>query len=166
MENEISRWEKMRETYKKRRVFRIWLVGNPDELGYQKREEGGYGGEWFSAVSFVAYMIHQSIPDKDTFAGAFLEWFDDTLYLVESFPTGSIYTKPYKRFWEAVNSKDMAFLKRKHKIITDFAIPKDGEARKIFDRAVKVYKAILEKQMKKDMEIKQYLKQIEKLLTI
>jgi len=36
-----EKWQKIRETYERRRYFRIWLVGNPEELGYQKNN--GYG---------------------------------------------------------------------------------------------------------------------------
>jgi len=158
-----EKWQKIRETYKNRRVFRIWLLGNPEELGYKNVFER-YSNEWYYAVSFVAHMIHESIPDKETFAGTFLEWFGDTLYLAEAYPTGLIFTEAYKKFYRSVKDSDLSFLKKNHKFITEYAIPKNGEPRKIFDRALKVYMAMLKKREEKSKMIKKHLESIKFLL--
>ena len=158
-----EKWQKIREAYERRRVFRIWLVGNPEELGYQKND--GYDSEWLHAVSFISYMIHETVPDKETFAGTFLEWFGDTLYLAESYPCGLPFNKYYKEFYEAVTeTHDLSFLRKRHEIITDYAIPKNGEPRKIFDRALKVYIAMLKEREEKSRVIKEHLESIKNLL--
>ena len=44
---ESDKWSKQREVYKKKRKYRAWLVGNPEELGYRQDDrdwetKGGY----------------------------------------------------------------------------------------------------------------------------
>lgn len=161
-----DKWSKQREIYKKKRKYRAWLVGNPENLGYRENDEK-YTNEWSRAVWFLSYMIYYSLPKEEriTFTSTSLAWFGDIVVYVESFPVGLFFTKSYQQIREVVNDGDLEKLKKKTIWIEDFAIPNLGtKERVIFDRALRVCIAKEEERQSKKMQIEQALDSIKQRL--
>lgn len=163
-----DKWTKQREIYKKKKKYRAWLVGKPDELGYSQDEEK-YSNDWFMAVCFLGAMIYENLPktERETFTHTSLEWFDDDTVVVyiEGFPTGLIYTDSHKQIKQVVKDGSLEALKKVAIWIEDFKIPQLGtEARDIFNKSVNVYTQMLKDREAKKIQVKQHLDAIKRQL--
>jgi len=141
-----DKFERVKKAYQAKKDFRVWLVGNQKELGLKDEE-------WIPAVWLSYEMMLDEIPDKETFQGAFIKYDGETLYFVEAWPIGPPFTEDYKRFIDGGWLEKV----RKGDVIREYAVPKDGEARKIFIRAAKIYRKLGETWREWGAEAKRHL---------
>lgn len=127
---------------------KIYLVGNPDELGL-------HGEEWMDAVNTVSALIFGD-PDREEHDLGSL-WIGETFYYSEH---PSVSTEARKLGLRMVGEIPIETKKRLFEVteqVTDYAIPNEGtKARKVFDAAVRMYIMF----SKKDAEIRDKIRDI------
>lgn len=160
-----------------KRKPRVFLIGNPKELGFKEEKVehsrysklvDDYGVDWYHAVrlSIDTIICNENIP-----YGLRLEWYEDTLYVLESPKDGVSFKKQgYQEFWKrskkALKSDGELFEFHVYSPpITKYAIPKAGtKERLLFSMFVRVYLKLLDEREKEKEEIKKHLDAIKNIL--
>ena len=159
-----------------KRKPRVFLIGNPEELGFREKESefvgytrlvDDYGVTWVYATIVAEEIINQNagVP-----YGLFVEWFDGNLYALESAKSRVRFDEQgYQEFWKLVlkakeeNNPEELF--KYSPPITEYAIPKTGTRERIlFSMFVRVYSGLVEEREKKKKEVRKHLDAIKNIL--
>lgn len=158
-----------------KRTPKIFLVGDPEKLGYKKVDErtskDSAGIDWFSATNTVASMIFDC---EEIAYGLSVEWFNvDVIYYYETPKLGVRYDDHgYLEFetlmrdahnFDDCNHLNVALLKlfEYSKPIEDYAIPEEGtKEREWFNRAVKMWKADVAERTERTWKVERAIRDI------
>ena len=167
------RIEKMKEedyAFLKRKP-RLFLVGNPVELGYNEEDDGtitkdSSGIDWYSATNTIASML---FAECDVAYGLHITWFDKAMYYVEG-PRNNVmhdkqgYEEFYKLLREAEDTRTKESIKALFEYIEPikvYEIPKERTDERVwFNRAVKMWEADVKSREEKTQKVIEGIKKI------
>ena len=132
---------------------RLFLVGNPEKLGYDEEDDGtitkdSSGIDWYSATNTIASMI---FAECDIPNGLRAVWFNKAMYYVETAQPFEGYDKQgYEEFYKLIREVEDTRTKESIKALFEYIepikvyeIPKERTDERVwFNRAVKVWEMI------------------------
>jgi len=151
---------------------RLFLVGNPVELGYDEEDDGtitkdSSGIDWYSATNTIASML---FAECDNIAyGIRVAWFNKAMYYVESGRVNARYDKQgYETFYKLIREAEDTEAKESIKALFEYAepikvyeIPKERTDERVwFNRAVKVWKEDIKSRDEKAQKVTEAIKMI------
>ena len=156
---------------------RLFLVGNPEELGYNAEEDGTLtkdrsGIDWYSATNTVASMI---FAEGDIAYGVRVAWFNKAMYYVECAQTTVRYDRQgYDEFYKLIKEAEDTESKESIKALFEYTepikvyeIPKERTDERVwFSRAVKVWEADIKSREEKTQKGIEGIKKIMEAHTI
>jgi hypothetical protein len=156
---------------------RLFLVGNPVELGYDEEDDGAIGKDssgidWYSATNTIASMI---FAEGDVAYGLSVAWFNKAMYYVESSRLNTVYAaQGYENFYKVIKEAEDTHTKESIKALFEYTepiktyeIPKEGiDERVWFNRAVKAWKEDVKSRKEKTQKVTEAIKMIMEAHTI
>lgn len=154
-----------------KRKPRLFLVGNPVELGYGEEDDGTItkdrsGIDWYSATNTIASMI---FAEGDVAFRLRAAWFNKAMYYTESGQPNVRYDKQgYNEFYKLINEAEDTRTKESIKALFEYIepikvyeIPKERTDERVwFNRAVKVWEANVKSREEKTQKVTEAIKMI------
>ena len=150
---------------------RLFLVGNPVELGYCEDDDGTItkdrsGIDWYTATNTITSMI---FAECDIAYSLRVAWFDKAMYYVESSRLNIVYdAQGYEEFYKLIKEAEDTRTKESIKALFGYTepikvyeIPRERTDERVwFNRAVKVWKEDVKSREEKSQKVIKAIKMI------